>query len=54
MQIFSAVYLPFVGIADAMFIYSMFIQLKNPKLSRITTRIAMLIALMAFIIGGLT
>ncbi|MFQ6071150.1 MAG: UbiA family prenyltransferase [Methanosarcinales archaeon] len=53
LQIFGGVYLPLVAIADIIFIYSLFIQFKNPKYARKTAKAAMLIALLAFLAGGL-
>lgn len=49
---FNLMYLFLVLITDIIFIYSLTIQIKNPKKARKNIKIGMLIALIAFIIGN--
>lgn len=49
----SAYYLPIVAIADGIFIFSSMIHFENPERGQKMTKLAMLIALCAFLVGGI-
>lgn len=49
----SLIYIPPVLAADGTFIYSLFVLSRNPGLSSRLTKLAMLMALLAFLAGGL-
>jgi len=51
--IFNIEYLFIVLIADAIFIYSSFLQFQNPKRGQKLTKVGMFVALIAFLIGGI-
>jgi len=46
-------YLPPVMLADGMFIYSVLVLFRNPGMASTTTKLAMLVALVAFLVGAL-
>ncbi|MEM2869774.1 MAG: geranylgeranylglycerol-phosphate geranylgeranyltransferase [Thermoplasmata archaeon] len=46
-------YIPLMVGADAIFIYSLLVLMRNPGLSSRLTKVAMLLALLAFLAGGL-
>ncbi|UCE91125.1 MAG: UbiA family prenyltransferase [Methanobacteriota archaeon] len=48
----SAFYLPIVAVADAIFIFSSIIHFKNPERGQRMTKLAMFVALCAFLAGG--
>lgn len=50
--IFDKVYIPLVGFADAVFIYSIS-QFREPSIAKTSLKIAMLFALGAFMVGGI-
>jgi geranylgeranylglycerol-phosphate geranylgeranyltransferase len=54
LHILGTGYFMAILIADALFIYSMPLLFKNPNIARKMWKYAMLLALMAFIIGGIT
>ena len=54
LNLFGFGYLATVLVADAVFIYSMTLLFKNPKAARRIWKFAMLLALIAFIISGIT
>lgn len=45
-------YVPAVAVADAIFIYCALIQFKNPEKGQKVAKLAMLVALLAFLLGG--
>lgn len=51
--IFDIKYLFIVLIADTIFIYSSFLQFKNPRRGQKLTKAGMLVALIAFLVGGI-
>jgi geranylgeranylglycerol-phosphate geranylgeranyltransferase len=51
---FGTEYLITVIIADCLFFYSILILFRNPKKARRLMKVAMIVAMIAFIIGGLT
>jgi geranylgeranylglycerol-phosphate geranylgeranyltransferase len=52
--VFGVEYLAAVGVADAIFIYSSIVHFQNPKKGQTWAKYGMLVALLAFLIGGLT
>jgi geranylgeranylglycerol-phosphate geranylgeranyltransferase len=52
--VFGVEYLVAVGVADAIFIYSSIVHFQNPKKGQTWAKYGMLVALIAFLIGGLT
>jgi len=52
--IFGIWYLASVMVADAIFIYSSIVHFQNPKKGQSWAKIGMLVALIAFLIGGIT
>ena len=46
-------YLPFLLVGDGILLYSIFIQLRSPALARKTTKMALLISSLGFIVGSL-
>jgi 4-hydroxybenzoate polyprenyltransferase len=46
-------YLPPVVLADGIFIYSVLVVFRNPGMASQTTKLAMLVALVAFLAGAL-
>ena len=46
-------YLPFLLVGDGILLYSIFIQLQSPALARKTTKIALLISSLGFIVGSM-
>lgn len=53
LDIFGYPYLIAIGIADAIFIYSIIVLSKSPKHSQLLIKLGMLLALTAFILGGI-
>jgi geranylgeranylglycerol-phosphate geranylgeranyltransferase len=53
LHVFGLGYFAAVLVADAVFVYSMPLLFRNPKAARRTWKVAMLLALIAFIIGGI-
>lgn len=47
-------YLPTMLLADAMFIYSVWVVFRNPSIASKATKLAMVLALAAFLLGALT
>lgn len=54
LDLLSVWYVPAVAAADAIFIYCALIQFDNPEKGQKTAKLAMLVALLAFLIGGVT
>lgn len=52
--VFGWEYLAAVAVADAIFIYSSIVHFQNPKKGQTWAKYGMLVALIAFLIGGLT
>ena len=52
--LFGIEYLAAVLVADAIFIYSSIVHFQNPKRGQTWAKYGMLVALIAFLIGGLT
>jgi len=52
--VFGVEYLAAVAVADAIFIYSSIVHFQNPKKGQTWAKYGMLVALLAFLIGGLT
>ncbi len=52
--IFGIGYLVVVAVADAIFIYSSIVQFRSPKQSQTLIKVGMLVALVSFLIGGIT
>jgi geranylgeranylglycerol-phosphate geranylgeranyltransferase len=50
----SFYYLPIVIVADIIFIYSSTLLTRNPARASSMTKIGMVVALLAFLVGGLT
>lgn len=50
----SLYYLPAVLVADAVFIYSVWVLFRNPSMASKATKLAMLLALAAFLLGAVT
>ncbi|HXZ23985.1 MAG TPA: UbiA family prenyltransferase [Methanomassiliicoccales archaeon] len=51
---FGVGYLVVVAVADAIFIYSSIVQFRSPKQGQTLLKVAMLVALVSFLIGGIT
>ena len=49
----SIYYLPFLLIGDGILLYSIYIQLQSPALARKTTKIALLVSSVGFIVGSI-
>ncbi|MCK4310648.1 MAG: UbiA family prenyltransferase [Methanomicrobia archaeon] len=54
MKIFDKIYIPIVVVADIVIASSIYVQFKNPYRARRIIKFGMLIALIAFLIGGIT
>jgi len=52
LELLSAWYVPVVLAADAIFIYCAMIQFKNPEKGQKVAKLGMLVALIAFLVGG--
>ena len=53
LSLLSVWYLPVVAVADAIFIYSSLILFRNPERGQNMVKLAMLLALLAFLFGGI-
>ncbi|MDH3365959.1 MAG: UbiA family prenyltransferase [Thermoplasmata archaeon] len=53
LSLLSAWYIPFLAVADTVFIYSAMIHFAAPEQGQKTIKTAMLIALVAFLVGGI-
>jgi len=54
LELLSVWYVPAVAVADGIFIYCALIQFENPERGQKAAKLAMLVALLAFLIGGVT
>lgn len=54
LELLSVWYVPVVAVADAMFIYCAAVHFADPKRGQTVAKLAMLVALAAFLIGGIT
>jgi len=54
LELLSVWYVPAVAAADGIFIYCALIQFENPERGQKAAKLAMLVALLAFLIGGVT
>jgi geranylgeranylglycerol-phosphate geranylgeranyltransferase len=52
LDLLSLWYVPFVAVADAIFIYCALIHFRNPEKGQRVAKLAMLVALLAFLFGG--
>ena len=52
LSLLGSMYIPVVLVADAIFIYSAMIHFTDPERGQTVVKLAMLIALMAFLVGG--
>jgi geranylgeranylglycerol-phosphate geranylgeranyltransferase len=51
--LFEYLYIPIIVVADGIFIYCGFVVLENPRLTSLAIKIGMIVALVAFLMGGL-
>lgn len=54
LELVSVAYMPFVAVADTVFIYSAMIHFADPEQGQKVIKVAMLVALIAFLFGGIT
>jgi 4-hydroxybenzoate polyprenyltransferase len=52
LELLSLWYVPVVAAADGIFIYCTWISFRNPEKGQRTAKLAMLVALIAFLVGG--
>jgi geranylgeranylglycerol-phosphate geranylgeranyltransferase len=52
LDLLSAWYVPAVVVSDAIFIYCALIQFRNPRMGQKVAKLAMFVALVAFLLGG--
>lgn len=52
-RLFEYLYIPVIVIADGIFIYCGFVVLENPRMTSEIIKVGMLVALVAFLVGGL-
>jgi 4-hydroxybenzoate polyprenyltransferase len=51
--LFEYLYIPVIVVADGIFIYCGFVVLENPRMTSQFMKVGMIVALFAFLVGGL-